>query len=404
MTQRLEHARILMYSHDTFGLGHLRRCRAIAHALVEDYRGLNILIISGSPIAGAFDYRARVDFVKIPSVIKRRNGEYTSLDRHMDLHETMQIRQSIIRYTAETFQPDLLIVDKEPLGLGGELEETLSYLKTRATRLVLGLRDVMDAPQRLEAEWKQRDVMRKIDLFYDRIWVYGPQEFYDPLRGLEVPASVRSRMTFVGFLPRHASADEMLNGRPDHEYILVTTGGGGDGADLIHSFLDAYQTDSSLQHRALIVLGPYMPARKRRKLFKKGKKIPSVEMIEFDSHMENLVAEAKGIVAMCGYNTFCEILSFDKPAIIVPRTRPREEQLIRAGRAAELGLIDMLLPDEASDAKLFASALKALPTRRKPSDTVPGLRLEGLANISADVGKWLSQSTHGHLKVVEAGA
>lgn len=101
-----------MYSHDTFGLGHLRRCRTIAHSLVENYRGLNVLIISGATIAGAFDYRARVDFVKIPSVIKLRNGEYTSMDRHIDLQETMKMRQSIIRHTAETFEPDIFIIDK----------------------------------------------------------------------------------------------------------------------------------------------------------------------------------------------------------------------------------------------------------------------------------------------------
>ena len=68
--KRLDHARVLMYSHDTFGLGHLRRCRAIAHAIVERFKGVSVLIISGSQIAGAYDYRARVDFVKIPSVIK----------------------------------------------------------------------------------------------------------------------------------------------------------------------------------------------------------------------------------------------------------------------------------------------------------------------------------------------
>ncbi len=188
MMRRFEDARILMYSHDTFGLGHLRRCRTIAHSLVEDFRGLNILIISGATIAGAFDYRARVDFVKIPSVIKLRNGEYTSLEKHIDLQDTLKMRQSIIRSTAETFRPDIFIVDKEPLGLRGEIEDTLSYLKTRGTTLVLGLREVMDAPHLLDAEWKRSDVMRKIGLFYDTIWAYGPPEFYDPLTGLEVPA------------------------------------------------------------------------------------------------------------------------------------------------------------------------------------------------------------------------
>jgi predicted glycosyltransferase len=317
----------------------------------------------------------------------------------------MKMRQSIIRYTAESFQPDLLIVDKEPLGLRGELEETLSFLKTRATTLVLGLRDVMDAPRLLEAEWKQRDVMRKIDLFYDRIWVYGPSDFYDPLQGLDVSPTVRSRMSFVGFLPRQVATQDVMISRREDDYILVTPGGGGDGADLVHDVLDSYLCEPSLQHKALIVLGPYMPARKRRKLFRKAKKVPTVEMIEFDSHMENLIADAKGVVAMGGYNTFCEILSFDKPAIVVPRMTPREEQLIRARRAAELGLIEMLLPEQAGDAKLFAAALQVLPSRRRPSQALGDVPLEGLANISAQVGKWLSQKAPAHLKVVtEAGA
>ena len=93
--------RILIYSHDTFGLGHLRRCRAIAHALVERYKQLSVLILSGSPIIGSFDFKARVDFVRMPGVIKLRNGEYTSLNLHIDITETLKIRASIIRHTAE---------------------------------------------------------------------------------------------------------------------------------------------------------------------------------------------------------------------------------------------------------------------------------------------------------------
>ncbi|MCO5073094.1 MAG: glycosyltransferase family protein [Rhizobiaceae bacterium] len=401
MMRRIESARILMYSHDTFGLGHLRRCRAIAHALVEDYRGLEILIISGATIAGAFDYRARVDFVKIPSVIKLSNGEYTSLERHRALDETLKMRQSIIRHTAETFQPDIFIVDKEPLGLRGEVEDTLSYLKTRDTTLVLGLREVMDAPELLRAEWQQRDVMRKIGRFYDMIWTYGPPDFYDPLTGLDAPASVRAKMKYVGFLQRSLSHDQMPEHRPEGDYLLVTTGGGGDGSDLVHDVIHAYQQDATLTHKALVVLGPYMPAKKRQKLLRKGGAIPHLKMIEFDNRMEDLVAGAKAVVAMGGYNTYCEILSFDKPALIVPRVRPRQEQLIRARRGAELGLVEMLLPEQAEDALLFAAALKNLPNRPRPSQSNPNLRLDGLANISQVVGDLLDLRTRPHLSVVE---
>ena len=113
---RLPHVRVLMYSHDTFGLGHLRRCRAIAHALVERFKGVQVLIVSGSSIAGAFEFRTRVDFLKVPSIIKLINGEYTPLSQHTDLHETLALRRSLILSTAESFRPDIFIVDKEPLG------------------------------------------------------------------------------------------------------------------------------------------------------------------------------------------------------------------------------------------------------------------------------------------------
>src|SRR5215472_6014511 len=142
-------ARILFYSHDTFGLGHLRRCRAIAHALVQQDKELSVLIMSGSPIIGSFDFRARVDFVRVPGVIKLRNGEYTSLNLHMHIEETLRLRASILTHTAEIFSPDLFIVDKEPLGLRGEVEETLELLHARGVPAILGLRDVMDEPAQL---------------------------------------------------------------------------------------------------------------------------------------------------------------------------------------------------------------------------------------------------------------
>src|SRR5215213_10307712 len=108
LIDRRGHKRILIYSHDTFGLGHLRRCRAIAHSLVENFKQLSVLILSGSPIIGSFDFRARVDFVRVPGVIKLRNGEYTPLNLHLDIREMMSMRASIIQHTAEAFEPDML--------------------------------------------------------------------------------------------------------------------------------------------------------------------------------------------------------------------------------------------------------------------------------------------------------
>ena len=174
-------SRLLIYSHDSFGLGHLRRCRAIAHHLVERFKGLSVLILSGSPIIGSFDFRSRVDFVRVPGVIKLRNGAYTSLNLHLDIENTLEIRRSIIHHTAEVFAPDLFLVDKEPLGLRGEVRSTLEMLRARGTRCVLGLRDVMDEPASLVDEWQRKMVFPALERLYHQIWVYGLPELFDPL-------------------------------------------------------------------------------------------------------------------------------------------------------------------------------------------------------------------------------
>ena len=206
--KRLNDARILMYSHDTFGLGHLRRCRTIAHALVERFKGLTVLIISGSQIAGAFDLKARVDFVKIPSVIKLYSGEYTSINEHIDIKDTLTMREALILETAELFDPDIFIVDKEPMGLRGEVEKTLVALQMRGCTTVLGLRDVMDSAELLEEEWKKKDVIDKIASLYDEIWIYGPQDFWNPLEGLVVPSRIEDKTRYAGFLQREIPTSE----------------------------------------------------------------------------------------------------------------------------------------------------------------------------------------------------
>ncbi|MBV9189993.1 MAG: hypothetical protein JO292_13505 [Betaproteobacteria bacterium] len=392
MRAQRKDGRILIYSHDTFGLGHLRRCRAIAHALVERYKQLSVLILSGSPIIGSFDFRARVDFVRVPGVIKLRNGEYTPLNLHLDIAETLSMRASIIQHTAEIFDPDLFIVDKEPVGLRGEVLPTLKALKRRGTRLVLGLRDVMDEPRLLEPEWTRKKAVPALRDLYDDIWVYGLPQICDPLEGIALPPRVRQKMVYTGYLhrevPQHGTPT-LLPEITQRPYLLVTTGGGGDGEALIDWVLRAYEHDPLLPYPALLVLGPFMAPERQAEFMDRAAHLKRVSAITFHKQMETLVARAAGVVAMGGYNTFCEVISLDKRALIVPRTAPRLEQHIRASRAAEVGLVSMLSDDGNYDPAVMAAALRALPRQHRPSEVVvPGL-LEGLTNVSRLVAPWI---------------
>lgn len=384
---RQEHPRLLIYSHDSFGLGHLRRCRAIAHALVGAQNDLSVLILSGSPIIGSFGFRNRVDFVRIPGVIKLRHGDYEPLSLDIGIDETLHLRASIIQHTAETFAPDIFLVDKEPWGLRGEVRDTLAMLKANGTPLVLGLRDVMDDPQVLAEEWQRKNALPALADFYDHLWVYGLPAVCNPLQGLPLPPHVVGKVRYTGYLRRSVSPVERpahpfasLAGRP---YILVTTGGGGDGAEVVDWVLRAYEHDPGIEHPALIVLGPFMRSSDQATFIERAVRLGDrVQTIVFDAHVESLMADAAGIVAMGGYNTFCEILSFDKPALIMPRSVPRAEQFIRASRAQALGLVRMLAVDEQRDAAVMAAAIRNLVHQPRPSEVrIPGL-LDGLEVIN----------------------
>jgi len=387
-------SRVLIYSHDSFGLGHLRRCRTIAHALVTAREDLSVLILSGSPIIGSFGFRTRVDFVRVPGVIKLRNGEYSALSLRMDISQVLELRASIIQHTAREFAPDIFIVDKEPLGLRGEITDSLKMLKAMGTRLVLGLRDVMDDPQLLAREWRRKNPVPAMRDLYDDILVYGLPQVCEPLAGLDLPESIGQKLIYTGYLrgtSQEAPPISQVQAVKD-PYILVTTGGGGDGEDLIDWVLSAYEHDETIPYRCLLVFGPFMQPIRREQFRARVARQQRVEAITFDTHPEALLADALGVVAMGGYNTFCDVLSFDKPAIIVPRTQPRMEQYIRASKAEALGLVRMLDSRKGMDPKRMAQALKALPGQNPPSLTVvPGL-LEGLDNFSKLLDQWLDEA------------
>ena len=388
--------RILIYSHDSFGLGHLRRCRAIASSLARSRPDLSVLIVSGSPLIGSFEFPERVDFVRVPGVTKLANGEYSSLTLHLAFDEVLALRESIIRHTADAFRPDMLIVDKEPLGLRGEMTATLDLLSDRGCYLVLGLRDVLDEPARLADEWARKSAVPALRDYYHRVWVYGLGAVCNPLAGISLPPGVTEKMVYTGYLRREApaggyseAADAVASSR--EPYVLVTGGGGGDGEALFDRVLAAYEHDPDLPLSAVLLFGPFMPAAVRDALRARAAAIERVSgVLTFDPRVETLMEGAAGIVAMGGYNTFCEILSFDKPAILVPRLEPRMEQFIRASRAQELGLVRMFNPGLPDPAGRMAEALRALPGQSRPSDVyMPGL-LDGLEIIDTLVGEGLA--------------
>ena len=370
--------RVMLYSHDTFGLGHLRRSRALASAITASDPGASAIILTGSPVAGRFTFPERVDHMRLPGVTKLPDGTYVSQTLGLDIDETTAMRSGLIQTSVEKYKPDLLIVDKEPTGFRGELLPTLEWIAASGTtRCVLGLRDVLDEEKVLATEWERKGAVDATEKYYDEIWVYGTKSVYDPTRGLPLSPAARRRLHWTGYLRREITDPAMV---PDTPYVLITPGGGGDGQAMVDLVLRAYETDPTLGPDAVLVYGPFLSGDVRQAFDARIARLGGrVKAMGFESKIESLFAGAEGVICMGGYNTFCEVLSFDKRAVIVPRTTPRLEQWIRASRAEELGLVRML--DETRDGmtpEAMIRAIRALPLQGRPSEAGADGLLDGL--------------------------
>ncbi len=385
--------RILLYSHDTYGLGHLRRSLTIAEQLARDIPGSHQLLLTGSMVAGAFSLPPRLDMVKLPALSKRSSGQYKARTLPLTLNQTLAWRKQIILQAAINFKPHLLLVDKVAAGVHGELLPTLRHLKSWAPecKIVLGMRDIEDKAGTTKAEWAANGIHPLLNNIYDRILLYGQRDLFDPIFEYDMSLLATVKVMECGYLrrakkTRRSSAVRRELGIDEKPLVLVTVGGGGDGYEIIKTYLDMpdIQADQTTYH-SLIVTGPLMPRAKRKALRRAAKEKP-VTLLEFTPDLPSYMKAADLIVGMAGYNTVCEILSLQKRALLIPRTRTRAEQLIRASSLATRGLARLLLPDELTPKRLAAeidAALATLPPQNS-------LNMDGLPKISEAIAELLS--------------
>jgi len=358
---------------------------AIANHLRDE--NTNILILTGSPIAGRFSFPEQVDFVRIPGMIKKTNDEYRSLSIRIEAEQALKIRTDIIMATAKTFRPDLFIIDKEPLGLKREVLPTLKMLKKKfpGTKNVLGLRDVLDDSKVICKDWKQKRVYYHLEKLYDEIWVYGEKDIYNPVTQYNMPEVVSEKVKFTGYIPRKEISMEkrsiirkQFRIFDDDKFILVTTGGGGDGSEVLENFVSLHDKyPESLPFKSVMITGPFMPKAERERLKKRAKRY-GIRTLPFHPRLEEVMKAADLVISMGGYNTFCEVLTQGTPALIIPREHPRLEQLIRAERMQQRGLVDFIPWTEVTPAKMREKINSMLSQSDKYKKAMAGFPLTGL--------------------------
>lgn len=347
--------RIALYSPGMVGLGHVRRNLLIAQALASSSAPSVILLLAEAREASAFATPPGVDCLTLPALRKDADGECRSRYLDLPLREVIGLRAQAICAVLESFAPDVLIVDHLPRGAMGELDPALEALGAAGrTRCVLGLRDVLDAPETVRREWRRWANEAAIRDHYDAIWVYGDPAVYDLVQEYRFPLDLAAKVRYTGYLDHRARLQfAELNGTdpipalglPPGRLVVCLLGGGQDGGPLAEAFV---QTELPPDTYGVVLTGPFMPAGVRRRVYRHAARDPRFRVLEFLSEPALLLRRADRVVAMGGYNTIWEMLSFDRRALIVPRAGARREQWIRAERLRDLGAVDLLHPDAAT--------------------------------------------------------
>jgi predicted glycosyltransferase len=378
-----------MYTQDSFGLGHLRRATNLANALVAQREALSVLMVVDSPVAPFFDLAPNIDFVKLPTVVKVAAGVFRTGRMSVGYEAVRTMRSNLIREIVLRFVPDVLLVDHMPGGANRELVPALMAIRRRGlpTRMVLGLRDIIDRPAVTCEVWRREGVYRELARSYDRVLVYGAPEVFSTAEEYRIAEVMGDRVQYCGYVCNMDAVEEPSRvrerlGLAQEPIVVVMAGGGADAARLMHTYLEARKLLGDAHPFAtLMVTGPFMPEVERKAVRDRARDL-GVRVRTTVGDTLSQINAADVVVSMAGYNTLSEILRFGKRAIVFPRPGPSAEQTMRARLLSQRGLIDVLEAGELEPRRLAERLDQALLGPRETRPRLP-LALDGVARASA---------------------
>lgn len=347
---------IVIYSQDGLGLGHMRRTSSIVYQFLKVLPGASVLTLSDSQLGQFFGMARNHDYIKLPSIVKDGPGAWRAANLPLSFPDVHTMRRELISSALLSLLPDIVLVDHMPHGAMGELIPAFEALKAggACTKIVLGLRDILDAPEVIQEHWKSEGAYEALHRYYDQVLVYGMRDVYDVAQQYQFPAEIAEKVRYCGYvctptLPRYGAkvrAQNLLKDQADAKLIVAMAGGGADAYPMMKTLLDAFPLIQAERPCVLVLItGPFMPADLRHDLEARARGLAVRVKMSVNDSLSYMNA-ADLVVSMAGYNTTMEILSSGKRAILIPRAGPSAEQRTRAKLFSERGWVEIIDPDE----------------------------------------------------------
>jgi len=352
--------RILYYTHNSIGIGHVFRARAIITGIRRWRPDIDFIVLSGTSVPHIL-LREGIEVVKLPGVEKVMNHQAATQSptlipgaaggnealfkpRHlktMSLEGVMKLRRRIIGDTRRWFKPDVVMVEHYLDGLLGEMTTVLK--KNRPGRCpgrfisVALSRGIMNARGEMLAACGRQPI-EKIVRYFDYIY------FFD-----DIPMSNREGSHETKQMPPDTKLaclgkitdkcrDELSNRSlvrkrfqlADKPIILLSLSRHGDVAEICLQFFEAFHSiglDNNYQ--VIFVIDPYL----KKAVLEKIQSHPlasQVRFLPFFYPLVDIINASELVICRAGYNTINELLLTGVKAIVIPEAHPSGEQEARA--------------------------------------------------------------------------
>ncbi len=340
--------RILVYTHNSIGLGHAFRTLAVITGIKHWRPDIDFLVMSGTSIPQIF-FKEGVEVIKLPSVrldIDHKDSPmYSRYLSGFELESIFDFRQRLIMATFDFFQPDVLIIEHN---MTGQMSELIPLLMKKWMRkggpvdfaVVHICRGIMKWIPLLRIPYqnpRHRSESINIGELYDFMYVLEDREVIDINKeflgndpDLEKKIRYLGKITnkAYGELPQWEQVAERF-GLPDKKIILVSLGRNQRVIELSKKLLDVFQTTGlNKEFQMIMVLDPYLDHDALQAL-REGPLAQGVRFLPFMPDLVDLVHHSELVIARAGYNIVNEILLTGVKAILIPESHGGGEQELR---------------------------------------------------------------------------
>lgn len=383
--------RVMLYSHNTRGLGHATRSIALAWSLYERLPEASVLYCGGSLHEMSSLLPPNADYIKLPSFDARKVGQKTQIvpaRLRISREQQSAIRRAILGSVAETYQPQVLLADFYPVGKERELIDGLDWMKSHPTsRVYLGFRDVIDDPVYTIRFLK--DHLDSIRKYVDRIFIYGDPALFDFVHAYQLPADIASRSVYTGYIVNRGvpwrsveSIRSLLGVREGQSLIVVSAGGGKDAADILLSVIRVQRQFAEQHNWHWVVVGGPLAREEEWQHLQEAVQGTSVILVRYWPVLSEVINAADLFIGTCGYNLAAEIIATGTPAIFIPIPRQETEQVIRAEILNRSGLGQVVPFQPGETEQRLASLLSDWFARPKPARQPARVNTDGAGFVA----------------------